>query len=88
MARPASVACLKVRALCGPRALRKRSPACADSCRYGASWGTLVFEGSKQLVVYPWILVGPGLALSITIFSLNVLGDGLRDALDPQARGG
>jgi len=48
-----------------------------------ASWGTLVFEGTKQLL-YPWILVGPGLVMSLTIFALNFLGDGLRDALDPQ----
>ncbi len=49
-----------------------------------ASWGTLVTEGATQIAVYPWILVGPGLVMSITIFSLNFLGDGLRDALDPQ----
>lgn len=51
-----------------------------------ASWGTLVSEGAKQLVVYPWILVGPGALMAVTIFALNFLGDGLRDALDPQAR--
>ena len=49
-----------------------------------ASWGTLVFEGTKQ-AVYPWILAGPGLVMSVTIFALNFLGDGLRDALDPQS---
>lgn len=52
-----------------------------------ASWGTLVAEGAQQVVVYPWILAGPGLVMSLTIFSLNFLGDGLRDALDPQTRG-
>jgi oligopeptide transport system permease protein len=51
-----------------------------------ASWGTLIAEGSKQIVVYPWILVGPGVTMALTIFALNFLGDGLRDALDPQAR--
>jgi oligopeptide transport system permease protein len=51
-----------------------------------ASWGTLVSEGAPQVVVYPWILVGPGIIMSITIFALNFLGDGLRDALDPQTR--
>ena len=50
-----------------------------------ASWGTLVAEGSKQIVVYPWILVGPGVFMALTIFALNFLGDGLRDAFDPQA---
>jgi oligopeptide transport system permease protein len=33
---------------------------------------------------YPWLLIFPGLALSLTLFSLNFLGDGLRDALDPR----
>ena len=45
-----------------------------------------VREGAKQLVVYPWILVGPGVVMAVTIFALNFLGDGLRDALDPQTR--
>ena len=51
-----------------------------------ASWGTLVSEGAKQMMVYPWMLICPGLVMSITIFALNFLGDGLRDALDPQMR--
>ncbi len=51
-----------------------------------ASWGTLVDEGAKQIVVYPWILIGPGVVMAVTIFALNFLGDGLRDALDPQTR--
>jgi oligopeptide transport system permease protein len=51
-----------------------------------ASWGTLVDEGSRLVAVHPWILIGPGLAMSITIFALNFLGDGLRDAFDPQVR--
>ncbi len=51
-----------------------------------ASWGTLIAEGAQQIVVYPWILVGPGLVMSLTIFALNFLGDGLRDALDPHTR--
>ena len=51
-----------------------------------ASWGTLVSEGSSQIVVYPWLLYGPGLAMGVTIFALNFFGDGLRDALDPSTR--
>jgi oligopeptide transport system permease protein len=51
-----------------------------------ASWGTLVDEGAKQIVVYPWILIGPGVVMAVTIFALNFLGDGVRDALDPQTR--
>ena len=51
-----------------------------------ASWGTLVTEGATQIAVSPWVLVGPGVAMGLTIFALNFLGDGLRDALDPQSR--
>ncbi|MEZ4365371.1 MAG: ABC transporter permease [Kofleriaceae bacterium] len=51
-----------------------------------ASWGTLVTEGSTQILVYSWLLVGPGLVMSITVLALNFLGDGLRDALDPRSR--
>ncbi len=51
-----------------------------------ASWGTLVTEGSSQIVVYPWLLVFPALAMCVTVIALNFIGDGLRDALDPQTR--
>ncbi len=51
-----------------------------------ASWGTLVSEGAGVIAVYPWMLVGPGIIMSVTIFALNFLGDGLRDAFDPQMR--
>jgi len=51
-----------------------------------ASWGTLVSEGAGVIAVYPWMLVGPGIVMSLTIFALNFLGDGLRDAFDPQMR--
>jgi oligopeptide transport system permease protein len=51
-----------------------------------ASWGTLVTEGSSQIIAYPWLLVGPGATMGLTIFALNFFGDGLRDALDPQTR--
>ncbi|HEY4241345.1 MAG TPA: ABC transporter permease [Kofleriaceae bacterium] len=50
-----------------------------------ASLGTLVTEGSTQIIVYPWLLVFPGAVMAIMILSLNFLGDGLRDALDPKA---
>jgi oligopeptide transport system permease protein len=52
-----------------------------------ASWGTLVTEGSSQIVVYPWLLVFPGAAMAVAIVSLNFVGDGVRDAFDPRARG-
>ena len=51
-----------------------------------ASWGTLVSEGARSIVIYPWMLIAPGIVMSITIFALNFLGDGLRDAFDPQMR--
>ncbi len=51
-----------------------------------ASWGTLVSDGSRVLALFPWLTVFPGLALSLTLLCFNVLGDGLRDALDPQDR--
>jgi len=51
-----------------------------------ASWGTLVSDGARELAVFPWLVIFPGLALSLTLFCFNFLGDGLRDALDPQDR--
>ena len=50
-----------------------------------ASWGVLIGEGAKSMEEFPWLLIFPGFALSITLFSFNFLGDGLRDALDPRA---
>lgn len=41
-------------------------------------------EGAAAMEPYPWLILFPGLALTATLFSLNFLGDGLRDALDPQ----
>ena len=49
------------------------------------SWGTLIGDGARLMEESPWLLVFPSLALSLTLFSLNSLGDGLRDALDPRA---
>jgi len=46
------------------------------------SWGLLISYGAETMEEYPWLLLFPGLALTITLFSLNFLGDGLRDALD------
>ena len=51
-----------------------------------ASWGTLVSEGARLLALFPWLVIFPGIALSLTLFCFNFLGDGLRDALDPQDR--
>lgn len=51
-----------------------------------ASWGSLASEGREYLELYPWLILYPGLALAITLLSLNFFGDGLRDALDPQLK--
>lgn len=50
-----------------------------------ASWGSLISEGTRLVQDRPWLLAWPALALAITLFSLNFLGDGLRDALDPRS---
>jgi oligopeptide transport system permease protein len=46
------------------------------------SWGLLISYGAETMDEYPWLLIFPGMALTVTLFSLNFLGDGLRDALD------
>ncbi len=51
-----------------------------------ASWGTLVADGARVLALFPWQVVFPGLALSLTVLAFHFLGDGLRDALDPKDR--
>jgi oligopeptide transport system permease protein len=50
-----------------------------------SSWGSLIEDGAKSMEEFWWMLIIPGLFLSLTLFSLNFLGDGLRDALDPKA---
>jgi oligopeptide transport system permease protein len=51
-----------------------------------ASWGSLASDGIKNIAIFPWQLIFPGVTMALTLFSLNFLGDGLRDALDPQTR--
>jgi len=50
------------------------------------SWGTLIADGQQLIVTRPWLALAPGLAIVLTVLSLNVFGDGLRDALDPRAK--
>ena len=50
------------------------------------SWGTLISEGQTRLTTAPWLTIVPGLAIVMTVLSLNIFGDGLRDALDPRAK--
>ncbi len=51
-----------------------------------ASWGSLSADGIRNIAIFPWQLIFPGVTMAATLFSLNFLGDGLRDALDPQMR--
>jgi oligopeptide transport system permease protein len=51
-----------------------------------ASWGSLSADGIQNIAIFPWQLISPGATMALTLFSLNFLGDGLRDALDPQMR--
>lgn len=50
-----------------------------------SSWGSLISGGVETMEEYPWLLFFPGFVLTITLFSLNFLGDGFRDAFDPRA---
>ena len=49
-------------------------------------WGAMLSEGRGYLRQAPWITAAPGLAIMLTALSVNLLGDGLRDALDPRMR--
>ena len=50
------------------------------------SWGVMVFEGYAAVDAYPWLVLIPCIALSLTMLAFNFIGDGLRDALDPRMR--
>ena len=52
----------------------------------GASWGTIIGDGQQLLYTRPWVAIAPGIMILLTVLSLNVLGDGIRDALDPRAK--
>jgi ABC-type dipeptide/oligopeptide/nickel transport system permease subunit len=52
-----------------------------------ASWGRMITDAQRFLVNYPHLAIFPGLAIFFTVYSFNMLGDGLRDALDPRMRG-
>ncbi len=51
-----------------------------------SSWGSLVSEGANTMELYPWQLLAPAIEMTIFLFCMNFLGDGLRDALDPQSK--
>ena len=50
------------------------------------SLGALVSEGAQEMESYVWVLVFPAVCLSVLLFCFNLIGDGLRDALDPKQR--
>jgi peptide/nickel transport system permease protein len=50
------------------------------------SWGQMIFEGQRQLRLAPWISIAPGVAMLLLVAALNLLGDGLNHALNPQLR--
>jgi peptide/nickel transport system permease protein len=51
-----------------------------------ASWGTIILDGQDVLYTRPAVALAPGIAIALTVLALNVLGDGVRDALDPRAK--
>jgi peptide/nickel transport system permease protein len=50
------------------------------------SWGTIINDGQDLLYTRPWVSLAPGIMIVLTVLALNVLGDGVRDALDPRAK--
>jgi len=52
-----------------------------------AAWGTMVSDGQSYLLTNPLLSAAPGIAIMLVVFSFNMIGDGLRDALDPRLRG-
>ncbi len=51
-----------------------------------ASWGSLVSDGVNGMELYPWLLIVPAVAMTVFLFAMNFLGDGLRDSFDPQSK--
>lgn len=49
-----------------------------------AAWGSMVYDGYRYLALRPVLSIGPGLAIMLVVFAFNMVGDGLRDALDPR----
>jgi peptide/nickel transport system permease protein len=50
------------------------------------SWGTIINDGQALLYTRPWVSLAPGIMIVLTVLAMNVLGDGVRDALDPRAK--
>jgi peptide/nickel transport system permease protein len=52
------------------------------------SWGAMLTAGTQAIETAPWMFLFPGIAISLTVFGLNLLGDAIRDVTDPRLRGG
>lgn len=53
----------------------------------GAAWGAMVYDGYRYMLTHPILSIAPGFAIMLVVFAFNMVGDGLRDALDPRLRG-
>jgi peptide/nickel transport system permease protein len=53
----------------------------------GAAWGSMVNDGYKYLLTNPVLSFAPGVAIMLVVFPFNIVGEGLRDSLDPRLRG-
>jgi peptide/nickel transport system permease protein len=51
-----------------------------------SSWGTMISVGEELLTTQPLLAIIPGVMIMLTVLSLNIVGDGLRDALDPRSK--
>ena len=51
------------------------------------TWGRLLYDAIEQMQMYPWRVILPGIFISLTVQTVNYIGDGLRDAMDPRIRG-
>ena len=51
------------------------------------SWGRMLQDAQREMLYHPYLAIAPGLAIALTVYSLNMLGDALRDILDPRLRG-
>ena len=49
-------------------------------------WGTMLSEGQSQMRYHPYLILIPGAAIALAVMALNLIGDGLRDALDPRLK--
>ena len=49
-----------------------------------SDWGLMISEGRASVTIAPWVSIFPGLAMLVTVIGFNLLGGGLRDALDPR----